>query len=138
MLRLFLFTVVGVGLIYLLISNKISIAIGSLGLVLVAAVDLIGVGQRYMPETSFVASNINPINYIESQKRDIDAYIEENIYSEDNSYPYRVFPLLEGPFSTAVPAYFYPTLGDILLLNWGSFRKHLSITPIHFFPGNLV
>ncbi|MBO6523483.1 MAG: YfhO family protein [Balneolaceae bacterium] len=135
MLRLFLFTVVGVGLIYLLISNKISIAIGSLGLVLVAAVDLIGVGQRYMPETSFVASNINPINYIESQKRDIDAYIEENIYSEDNSYPYRVFPLLEGPFSTAVPAYFYPTLGGYTAAKLGIIQEAFINNPNPLFSG---
>lgn len=135
MLRLFLFTVAGIGLIYLLVSNKISIAIGSLGFVLIAAVDLISVGQRYMPETSFVASNINPVNYIESQKRDIDAYIEENIFSEDDSYPYRVFPLLDGPFSTAVPAYFYPTLGGYTAAKLGIIQEAFINNPNPLYSG---
>lgn len=111
MLRLFLFTSISIALIYLLVKKRVSVTIGSLALLLIGAIDLIGVGQRYMPETSFVAANISPDRYIESQKRDLDTYIQENIYSDDNSYPYRVFPLLDGPFSTAVPAYFYPTLG---------------------------
>ncbi len=123
MLRLFLFTIAGTGLIYVIVTRKTSLAIGSFGLVLIVAIDLIGVGQRYMPETSFVASNVDPKDYIESRKRNLDTYIEENIYSSDNTYPYRVFPLLDGPFSTATPAYFYPSIGGYTAAKLGIIQE---------------
>lgn len=134
-LRLSLFMIVGFVLIYLLITKKISLAVGSLGLILIAGIDLISVGQRYTPDTSFVSSNVNSKNYIESQKRDIDTYIEENIYSENNSYPYRVFPLLEGPFSTAVPAYFYPTLGGYTAAKLGIIQEAFINNPNPLYSG---
>ncbi|HCI72157.1 MAG TPA: hypothetical protein DHV30_16800, partial [Balneola sp.] len=75
------------------------------------AIDMISVGKRYVPEHVIVNANVSPERYIETQKRDIDQYIMDNIYSDNGEYEYRVFPLMDGAFSNAVPSYFYPTIG---------------------------
>ncbi|MCR9133740.1 MAG: YfhO family protein [bacterium] len=108
--RLGFFLLAGTGLVYAYITRKISATIVSLSVVLLTAIDMISVGQRYMDETKFVNSNIDPERLIESQRRPLDTFIQENI-SDNGIYPYRVFPLLDNPYSNAIPSYFYPSLG---------------------------
>ena len=109
-LRFGLFLVLSGGLIYLVSSSKASTGIAGIGFVLLVGADMISIGKRYMPESSFTVSNVDPERYILSRKRDIDQFIQDNIY-DDEGYPYRVFPLLDNPFSNAEPSYFYPSLG---------------------------
>ncbi len=109
-LRLALFIIITTGLVFAISNSKIGLSIGSFILIILISFDMINVDQRYMPEQNFVASNINPVNYLESQRRDIDQFIEGHI-SENSTYPYRVFPLLDSPFQNATGAYFYPIIG---------------------------
>lgn len=109
-LRLGLFLALGGGLIYAASSKKISPTIAGFGFIALIAVDLIQVGQRYMDETQFVSSNVSAEQVILSQQRDIDRYIADRI-DQNSPYPYRVFPLLDNPFSNAIPSYYYPSLG---------------------------
>lgn len=108
--RLGLFMIAGLGLTYAYFTRKISASILSASVVLLTAVDMISVGQRYMDDTKFVANNANAMRLIESQRRPLDTFIQENI-SDNDIYPYRVFPLLDNPYSNAIPSYFYPSLG---------------------------
>jgi hypothetical protein len=108
--RLGFFLLAGTGLVYAYITRKISATTVSLSVVMLTAIDMISVGQRYMDETKFVNSNIDPERLIESQRRPLDTFIQENI-SDNGIYPYRVFPLLDNPYSNAIPSYFYPSLG---------------------------
>lgn len=109
-LRLGLFIFLTFGILYALITKKISASTFSLALIFLVSIDLIQVDKRYIPERSFVSSNVNPEKYLESQRRDLDTFIQENI-SEGVEYEYRVLPLLDNPFSEARPSYFYPSLG---------------------------
>lgn len=160
-LRLFIFIVLSGALIYMIVGSKLSIGIGSLAFILLLGVDMIPVDWRYMPERSFVASNVDAERYILSQRRDIDTFIQENI-SDNGIYPYRVFPLLDNPFGTAIPSYYYPSLGgytavklstvqDVLMSNQGPLfagptginldllsmlnTKYLTYSPGLSFPG---
>lgn len=110
-LRFGLFLALGIGIIWLAFSGKLAIGLASLGIILIVGIDMISVGKRYIPERVIVNSNISPVAYLESQKRDIDQYIVDNIYSENNEYENRVFPLLVSTFQEATPSYFYPTIG---------------------------
>ncbi len=109
--RLGLFLVIICSLIWFLLKKKISLTIALLGLIVVAAFDMVSVGKRYIPDRLIVNANVSPERYLNTQKRDIDQYILDNIFSENGAYRYRVFPLLSGPFSNATPSYFYPTIG---------------------------
>lgn len=108
--RLGIFLAIGGVLIFFAFKQKVSIGIASAGFLLLAAFDLTSVGKRYIPENVIVNSNVTPERYLESQKRDLDQFITENI-SENDEYLNRVFPLLDNPFQNAVPSYFYPTIG---------------------------
>ena len=109
--RLGLLLIFCCGIIWLTYNQKISITVASFGLILITTFDMISVGKRYIPEGVIVNANVSPERVLESKKRDIDQYIIENIYSENNMYRYRVFPVLSGPFQEATPSYFYPTVG---------------------------
>jgi len=110
LLRLAIIFAIGVGLIYLMSNQKIPVSLGLLGFIVILTFDMMSVDKRYIPESSFVAGNVAPEKTLESQRRDIDTYIQENI-SENSEYSYRVFPLLDNPYSSADAAYFYPILG---------------------------
>ncbi len=109
--RLGLFLIFAGALIWFALKQKLSVTLASLGLIVITGFDMISVGKRYVPERVIVNANVNPGKYLESQKRDIDQYIVDNIYSENGEYRYRVFPLLVSPFQEATPSYFYPTVG---------------------------
>lgn len=99
------------GIIWLVLKQKISISIASLGLLVITTFDMVSVGKRYIPERLIVNANVNPERTLDAKKRDIDQFIIDNISSNNGEYRYRVFPLLSGPFSEATPSYFYPTIG---------------------------
>jgi hypothetical protein len=110
LLRLTLIFAVAVGLIYLMFAQKVPISVGLMGFVLIVAIDMINVDKRYIPEDAIVSGNVNSESVLESQRRELDTFIQERI-SQNTEYPYRVFPLLDNPYSSATAAYFYPILG---------------------------
>ncbi|MEX2362015.1 MAG: hypothetical protein WD597_00275, partial [Balneolaceae bacterium] len=110
LLRLALILVLASGLIYLMFTKRVALGWGMIGLALIALFEMLNVDNRYIPENVIVAANVDPEQTLESQRRDIDTYIQENI-AENSSYPYRVFPLLDNLYSNATPSYFYPSLG---------------------------
>ncbi|WP_020403627.1 YfhO family protein [Gracilimonas tropica] len=109
-LRFAIIIVIATGLIYLTFTGKIPVSAGLFGFILIVAVDMIAVDKRYIPEDSIVSGNVNAETILESQRRDIDTWIQEHI-SENSTYPYRVLPLLRDPYSSSTPAYFYPVIG---------------------------
>jgi len=111
LLRFGLILLIGTGVVYGVTQKKISLTIAGLSLVLISGFDLIQVGQRYMDDSKFVTSNVNAERLILSERREQDEFIRSE--NEKESYPYRVLPLdiNSGPFSNAIPSYFYPSLG---------------------------
>ena len=120
-LRVFLFLALSGGVIFLITTSKVSAGVGGLALIVLFSVDMLQVDSRYIAEESFVASNIDGARYIESQRRDLDQFIEQNI-NTDQEYPYRVFPLLDNPFGNATQAYFYPILGGYTAAKLSTFQ----------------
>ncbi|MEO9885910.1 MAG: YfhO family protein [Balneola sp.] len=110
-LRFGLLLIVAGSIIWFSLKQKMSIALASMGFIFLAGFDMISIGKRYIPERVIVNGNIDSERYLNSQKRDVDQFIIDNIYSENGAYEYRVFPLLEGAYQNAVPSYFYPTIG---------------------------
>jgi hypothetical protein len=110
-LRFGLFLLMGAGILYFVSQNKMSSSIAGFCIVTLAGIDMIQVGQRYMDESKFVASNVNSEKLIVAQQRDQDTFIRSK--NKEQEFPYRVFPLdiPSGPFSNAIPSYFYPSLG---------------------------
>ncbi|SMO83119.1 hypothetical protein [Gracilimonas mengyeensis] len=110
LLRFAIILALGTGLIYLAFARKIPLSLALFGFILITGYDLLSVDKRYIPENVIVAGNVSPEKTLESQRREIDTYIQDNI-SENTEYPYRVFPLLDNPYSNATPSYFYPQIG---------------------------
>lgn len=110
LMRFAIILVFGTGLIYITFTQKIPLSLGMFGIILIAGFDLLQVDKRYISEDIFVESNIGPEETLESKRRELDTFIQEHI-SENTAYPYRVFPLLDNPYSNAVPSYFYPQIG---------------------------
>ncbi|MEO1023782.1 MAG: hypothetical protein AAFW89_14660 [Bacteroidota bacterium] len=109
-MRLVLLLLIFSGLMYGAYRQKVSPGIFLIAIVAIIAFDMISVDRRYLPE-EYSESGVDEKQILEDSRRDIDTYIQENITSEDGSYPYRVLPLLDGAFSNAIPSYFYPSLG---------------------------
>ncbi|MEX2478149.1 MAG: YfhO family protein [Gracilimonas sp.] len=110
MMRFAIILVLGVGLIYVSFTKTIPLSAAFFGFILIIGFDLLNVDKRYIPEDVIVAGNIDTERYIESQRRELDTFIQEHI-SEDTMYPFRVFPLLDNPYGNAIPSYFYPQIG---------------------------
>lgn len=110
LMRFSIILILGIGLIYVAFTQKIPLSAALFGFILIAGFDLLNVDKRYIPEDVIVDSTIDTERYLESQRRELDTYIQENI-SENTVYPYRIFPLLDNPYSNATPSYFYPQIG---------------------------
>lgn len=110
-LRFGMFLVFGIAIVYGATQKKISPSLAGVGLFLLAGIDMIQVGQRYMSDDKFVTSNVDTERIILSESREQERFIKEE--NDKQVYPYRVFPLdiNFGPFANAVPSYFYPSLG---------------------------
>ncbi len=81
-----------------------------LSLILLAAVDLLTVGNRYINESAMVDRDLELTQVIEGQLSPADRFIGENAASPQG-YTYRGFPLDDNPFNNAVPSYAYPSIG---------------------------
>ncbi len=110
LLRFGIILVIGGGVVYLLYTSRLSAGLAGLILVTTISGDMILVGQRYIPETSLVDSNVGAETTILSKKRDLDQFLVDNVDS-GNGYSYRVLPLLDNAFSNSEPSYYYPSLG---------------------------
>ncbi|MEX0843988.1 MAG: hypothetical protein WD022_01860 [Balneolaceae bacterium] len=110
LMRLAIILIIAAGLMYVVFAQKIPLSLGLFGFILIAGFDLLSVDKRYIPENVIVDGNVSPERTLESQRRELDTFIQEHI-SENTEYPYRVFPLLDNPYSSATPSYFYPQIG---------------------------
>lgn len=110
LLRFAIILSLGLGLMYAAFSRKIPLSVALFGIILISMYDLISVDKRYIPEDVIVDKAATPERVLESQRRELDTYIQEN-NSENSEYPYRVLPLLDNPYSNATPSYFYPQIG---------------------------
>lgn len=109
-LRYLLLVVLASALIVAFTQRKLSVGFFLAGLLIIAAYDMLSVGNRYISEQSLVSDDYDAEQILAQQKRPIDTFLQENVQSE-KPYPYRVFPLLDNPFNNAVPSAFYPTIG---------------------------
>ncbi|MEX2601049.1 MAG: YfhO family protein [Balneolaceae bacterium] len=106
---LFLTVVVAV-LFYLCLNGTIGSGTLVLGLVLLAAFDMLSVGNRYISDQALIPSNYETTEIIESQRRPVDLYLQEQAQTPEG-FEWRVLPLDDNPFNNAIPNYFYPTIG---------------------------
>ncbi len=81
-----------------------------LALIVLAAVDQLLVGNRYISEHALVDRDLELTQVIENQRSPVDEFIRDNKKSPDG-YPYRALPLDDNPFNNAIPSYFYPSIG---------------------------
>lgn len=109
-IRYLILVILAGGLIFAFYRQKIGVGFFLAGLLILSSYDMLSVGNRYINEQNLVSDDYNAEQILAQQKRPIDAFLQENIQS-DQTYPYRVFPLLDDPFNNAVPAYFYPSIG---------------------------
>ena len=110
LLRFAIILSLGLGLMYAAFSRKIPLSVALFGFILITMYDLLNVDKRYIPENIIVDNAVTSERILESQRRELDTFIQENI-DENSTYPYRVFPLLDNPYSNATPSYFYPQIG---------------------------
>ncbi|MEX0944030.1 MAG: hypothetical protein WDZ38_00065 [Balneolaceae bacterium] len=109
-LRFAIFFVLGFSIIIAMAMRKLPVSYGMVALSALLAYDLIQIDSRYLSENSLVDQSISREEVIEQNERPLDRFIQEQITDEEG-WPYRVFPLLDNPFNNAVPSYFYPTIG---------------------------
>jgi len=100
----------GIGILFAVGLQKLSLSIGGMLFCILLAFDFIRVDQRYMSEQSLVSQNLDREQVLERSERPLDQYLEENVNTDEN-WEYRVLPLLDNPFNNATPAYFYPSAG---------------------------
>lgn len=110
-IRYGLLTFLLLAILYLYLSGKTSYTLVLLALFALQSYDLLQVGQRFIPDSGFTRLNPYDGAFLERQARPLDRYIQENIFDETGVYEHRVLPLLDNPFSNAIPSYFYPSIG---------------------------
>jgi hypothetical protein len=109
-LRFALLFFAGVGILFAVGMQKLSLSIGGMLFCILLAFDFIRVDQRYMSERSLVSQNLDREQVLERSERPLDQFLVENVKT-DEDWDYRVLPLLDNPFNNATPAYFYPSAG---------------------------
>ncbi|MFO8030861.1 MAG: YfhO family protein [Cyclonatronaceae bacterium] len=109
--RFFLYVALGGGVLTLTALGIVPAGYTLAGLLLLTAVDLVQVGNRYVDKSGLVPSHVSSYDVVARQVRSIDRYIEQH-NRDGQSWPWRSFPLGDSPFSNAVPAAFvYPSIG---------------------------
>lgn len=108
-LRYLFFVGIGIILIGAFILAKIPAFAAAIIIILLLSVDLISVGNRYIPDSSKIDSSINQTDFMERQRSGYHNFIQQEMSGFD--YPYRVFPIDQNPFNNAIPSYFYPSVG---------------------------
>lgn len=109
-LRYLILVGIALGLIYLLVANKIAPSFILLGLATLVMIDMVGVGKGYVSEGSYQQSGFDAERFIESRERPIDTWLQTAVKTEE-PWEYRVLPLDANPFNNAIPSYFYQSLG---------------------------
>jgi len=109
-LRYVILVGLALGLLYLLIANKVAPSFILLGLATLVMIDMVGVGEGYVSEGSYQQSGFDAEELIESRKRPIDAWLQTAVQTNE-PWEYRVLPLDANPFNNAIPSYFYQSLG---------------------------
>jgi len=97
-------------LIVLFIRSDIGTGFFLISLIVIAAFDMLSIGNRYISDQALQPSGLEITDIIENQKRPVDSFIRENI-NNPATYSYRAFPLDFQPFENAIPSYFYPAIG---------------------------
>lgn len=130
-IRYLILVILASGLIFGFIKRKISKGYLLVGLLLLAAYDMLSVDSRYVNEEQMVPDHIDVEQQIRQQKQPMDDFIIDNINSNEG-YPYRVFPITRNPFNNASPmSYFYPTVGGYTgakLAHYQDLIDHLLMT----------
>lgn len=98
-----LILLIGAGLLFVYLRNKVSAQVVLIGLTLLTLIDLWRVDKRYLNDDKFSESNTIEDNYNPS---DIDRQI-----MADKSVSYRVFNVATDPFNDAIPSYFHKNVG---------------------------
>lgn len=109
-LRFLLFVIIGAIIIIAAYTNRISVSLAALFLVLLTAGDLLSIDNHYYDRSSLVPDTFKPQQVVEHMRKPIDTFLE-NHTKTDSHWSWRVLPMNENPFNNAVPAYFYPSLG---------------------------
>lgn len=109
-LRFLLFVIIGAVLIIAAYTNRISVSLAALLLVLITAADLLTIDNHYYDDSSLVPDTFDVQQVVERMQKPIDAFLENHVKT-DSLWSWRVLPMSENPFNNAVPAYFYPSLG---------------------------
>lgn len=98
------------GLIVGFVNGKVSKGYFLIGLILLAAYDMLRVDSRYSSEDKMVPDRFTAEQLIKQREKPSDKFIVQHIDS-GRGYPYRVYPLNRNPFNNAIPCYFYPSIG---------------------------
>jgi len=109
-IRFLILVIIAGGLIMAAYMKKIPASYAALGLVVLAAYDMLSVGARYYDPSSLVPNTYNRKMVVEQQRTPMDSFLEKHVKT-GQGWSYRVFPLNQNPFKNAIPAYFYPTIG---------------------------
>jgi hypothetical protein len=109
-LRFLVILGLGSALLWMAARKSLKTEHAMMGLVVIAAFDMVSVGKRYIPEYAFQDKIGDVGAVIEAGRRPVDTWLEQNVKTQEG-WEYRVLPLADNAFNNAVPAYFYPSLG---------------------------
>jgi hypothetical protein len=109
-LRFLVILGLGSALLWLAARKTLNTEHALMGLVVIAAFDMVSVGKRYIPEYAFQDKIGDVGAVIEEGRRPVDTWLEQNVATPEG-WAYRVLPLSDNAFNNAVPAYFYPSVG---------------------------
>ncbi|WP_423147490.1 YfhO family protein [Rubrolithibacter danxiaensis] len=101
--RSLIFVLIGAGLLWALIKQKISSQIALIGLSVAVLVDMWGVDRRYLNNANFVDDSQIKQTF---QAREVDELIRR-----DTSLDYRVLDLTIPTFTSSTASYFHKTIG---------------------------
>ena len=109
--RFLLFILLGGALLVAVATRKLPANYAIAGLLILAAVDLVQIGNRYVDKSGLAPDGQTSYDVVAQQVRPVDRYIEDNMAAND-TWPYRSFPLGDSPFNNAIPsAFVYPSIG---------------------------
>lgn len=121
-IRYLILVLLASGLITAFLKRKVSAGYFLIALLILAAYDMLSVGERYVNEDRMMPDRITTEQLIRQQQRASDEFVAENIESGEG-YPYRAFPLDNDPFNNAIPAYFYPSIGGYTGVKLGYYQE---------------
>ena len=101
--RSLIFVLIGAGIIWAIIKQKINVQVASIGLALAILVDMWAVDRRYLNNSNFVEAS--------QLKREFHARDVDNLILRDQSLDYRVLDLTIPTFSSATASYYHKTVG---------------------------